>query len=502
MPDSPRGSRLPASTDVLVVGGGPTGLALACALRTQGVDHVVIERSPRPAPNSRAAAVHARTLESLATVGAADRLVARGRPGRAFAARDGEQVLLATPFDELDTPYPFVLAVPQETTEQVLDERLHELGGYVHRRHRLLDLGRQHPGVGALVADEETGEVRAVQARYVVGCDGLHSTVRERSGIPFRGHDRPHNFALIEFEMEWDGPEGEISFFFSPAGLLAVSHLPGSLYRIVALVEDDTPVPDLPAVQAMLDARGPSAAGARVRSLEMVSIWRVRHRLADTFADPPVFLVGDAAHVHSPVGAQGMNTGIQDAFNLAWKLGAVLHGDAAPGLLDTYDAERRPAAEAVLAFTAQLHDVSTMRDPDSIALRNELLATVGALPSFSGWLANRLAQLAGSYGSGGGARPAVGQRMPPRPGMAAGVGWSLLLPPDADQAAVEKAAAGGRLPIAVATVADLPHAVVVRPDGHVALAAPAPDAAALPGRLADWLQQPAPTPAPDREASR
>nr|ACX51137.1 pentachlorophenol-4-monooxygenase [Lentzea aerocolonigenes] len=362
---------------MLVVGGGPTGLALSLALTRLGVDHVVVERQSGPAPNSRAAALHARTLESLAAVGAAGALVDAGRPGRAFAARDGDRVLLQTPFDELDTPYPFVLAIPQETTERILDAHVAGVGGHVYRGWSVLDVNEQYPGATALVTEDATGEIRAIRARYVVGCDGLHSVVRERAGIEFEGHDRPHNFALIEFVMDWDGPEGEISFFFSPAGLAAISHLPGPTYRMVALVEDDTPVPDLRAVQEMLDARGPAAAGAKVRSLEMVSIWRVRHRLASTFHKGPFLLVGDAAHVHSPVGAQGLNTGIQDAFNLAWKLAAVLDGTAGPALLDTYDAERRTMAQGLLAFTAQLHDVSTMSNPDSIDLRNKMLAVPG-----------------------------------------------------------------------------------------------------------------------------
>ncbi|WP_165953966.1 FAD-dependent monooxygenase [Streptomyces sp. 8K308] len=494
MPTEPVRPPLPSSTDVLIVGAGPTGLALAAAFRTLGVDHVLIDRAAGPAVHSRAAAAHARTLESLATIGAADALVARGRPGRAFVARDGERRIVSTPFDELDTPYPFVLAVPQETTEQVLQARLEELGGRVYRRHTLLDLGELYPGMNALVTDDETGEVRAVRARYVVGCDGLHSTVRQRSDIDFVGHDRPHNFALIEFSMDWSGPEGEITFFFSPAGLLAVSHLPGDLYRIVALVDDDAGPPTLEEIQHLLDTRGPTAAGARVHHLEMASTWRVRHRLADTFAKGPVFLVGDAAHVHSPVGAQGMNTGIQDVFNLAWKLAAVLDGTAAPELLNTYNAERRPVAQGVLAFTSQLHDISTASDPNSVFLRNEVLSAASRIPEFQSWLANRLAQISARYpGAEPGAQsPAVGERMPPRPGMATGIGWSLLLPPGADSPAVKEAAAASATPIAVATVTDLPHAVLVRPDGHVALTSPAAEAAELPGRLAAWLRHPWP----------
>ncbi|MFC8715441.1 FAD-dependent monooxygenase [Streptomyces sp. NPDC057197] len=488
MPNSGASSPLPSTTDVLIVGAGPTGLALACALRTLGVDHVVIDRAASTAVHSRAAAVHARTLESLAAIGAAEPLVALGRPGDSFTVRDGERQVLTTPFNELDTPYPFVLAVPQQTTEEVLEERLGELGSRVYRRHTLLDLGELFPGVNALVTDDETGEVRAIRARYAVGCDGLHSTVRQKSGIAFTGHDRPQNFALIEFSMEWSGPEGEISFFFSPAGLLAVSHLQGDTYRVVALVDDDTPTPDLEAVQHLLDTRGPSAAGAKVKDLKMASTWRVSHRLADTFGTGPVFLVGDAAHVHSPVGAQGMNTGLQDAFNLAWKLAAVLDGTASPALLHTYDSERRPMAQGLLAFANQLHDISTMDNPDSMRLRNDVLSAVGKIPEARAWLAQRLAQLSIVYGSPRGPKPAAGERMPPRPGMAPGLGWSLLLPAGTDTTAAERAAAASATPLAVATVEDLPHAVLVRPDGHIALTASAADAAELPARLADWLR--------------
>lgn len=494
MPEPRRNSNVPSSTDVLIVGAGPTGLALASALRVQGVDHVIIDRAASSAVHSRAAAVHARTLESLATIGAAGALVARGRPGRSFTARDGERQVITTPFNELDTPYPFVLAVPQQTTEEVLEERLGELGGKVYRRHTLLGLDELFPGMSALVSDDETGEVRAIQARYVVGCDGLHSTVRKQMDIPFPGHARPHNFALIEFTMEWDGPEGEITFFFSPAGLLAVSHLQGDTYRIVALVDDDTPTPDAAAVQHLLDTRGPSAAGAKVKDISMASTWRVLHRIADTFDKGSVFLVGDAAHVHSPVGAQGMNTGLQDAFNLAWKLSAVIKGTAAPELLNTYTSERRPMAQALLAFAAQLHDISTMNSAEGIQLRNDVLSAAGRIPQVRTWLANRLAQLSVSYGGGGaqGPGPSAGDRMPPRAGMAEGIGWSLVLPAGADAAAVREAARSSAVPIAVAEDEQLPHAVLVRPDGHVALTASTDEAAELPRRLQEWLDRPWP----------
>jgi hypothetical protein len=225
-----------------------------------------------------------------------------------------------------------------------------------------------------------------------------------------------------------------------------------------------------------------------VREVRTASVWRVRERLAGAFRRGPVYLAGDAAHAHSPIGGQGLNTGIQDAVNLAWKLAAVLAGTAAPALLDTYEAERRPVAAALLAFTGQLTDVATVRDPERIALRNEVLGAVGGLPSFSRWLARRLAQLELGYGgTAAGPPPRPGQRVAPSAGLAAGLRWSLLVPAGTDLAPVRAAAAGCPAAPAVAAAAGLPHAVAVRPDGFAALTAPAADAATLPARLHAWL---------------
>ncbi|WP_327583540.1 FAD-dependent monooxygenase [Nonomuraea sp. NBC_00507] len=492
MPNSSVNNVLPGSTDVLIVGAAPVGLALACALRSLGVETVVIDRLSEPLVHTRAAAMQARTLESLATIGVDQELIARGKPTPTLTVRDGKHRLWTTPYAQLDTPYPYILVVPQPTTEAVLAERFAEMGGTVFRDHTLVNMWDQYPGMVATVASK-SGELRAIEARYVIGCDGMHSTVRQRMGIAWEGTERPQSFALTEVVMDWHGPDEGIVFFFSPEGLLVVAPLTGeNRYRIVALESDSTPPQDLAGIQRLLETRGPADAGAVVHTIERTSKWRVGLRLAETFGETgPVFLAGDAAHVYSPVGGQGMNTGIQDSINLAWKLAAVIDGSASPKLLETYTAERRPVADGLVTMTAQMTDISSILHPERLALRNHIFAAVGGLPEFPSWWARRLAQLEVDYGGGDpeGPQPTVGHRMPPRHGMAQGLAWSLMVPPDADVVAVKEATGQIKTPITVGT-ADLPHAVLVRPDGYVAMTAPAEDAASLPGRLPGWLQDP------------
>ncbi|MFT7836020.1 FAD-dependent monooxygenase [Saccharothrix sp. BKS2] len=466
---------LPHQVDVLVVGAGPTGLTLGCALRSLGVDHLVLDQADEPARHSRAAVVHARTLETLALVGAADELVARGLPAPAATVRNRDGVLLSAAFHELGTPYPFALCVPQETTEQVLGARLRQLGGSVRRGHALIDVHEGQEGVTAVVADPG-GTARVVRARYLVGCDGLRSAVRERSGIAFTGRTDPHVFALAEVAMDWSGPVDAFTYYLSPGGTLLVSPLPDGRFRVAAPVPPDAPAPDLAAVRRLLDDRGPG--GARVRSLDVSSTWRVRYRVAETFGRGPVFLAGDAAHVHSPAGGQGMNSGIQDAVNLAWKLAAVLDGTAGSGLLRTYDAERRPVAEAAAAFSEQLTRAVTTGMHE---LRDDLVRSFGSTPRLTRWLATRLAQLDVRYG-------AVGHRVAPGPATTPRLGWSLLVPTAAGVAAARSAVVGR--PITVEPAEDRSDAVLVRPDGYAAATAPTAEVHRLPDELTAWLHGP------------
>jgi len=369
---------LPVRTRVAIVGGGPTGLALGVTLASAGVDFVVVDRLAEGANTSRAAVVHARTLEVLAGLGAAEELIARGVPVTRFTIHDGSRRLLRVPFDRLPTPYPFTLMVPQYETEAVLLARLQALGADVHRPYEVESVVQDPAGVTLTMT---TGH--RLRAEYAVGADGMHSTVRAASGIGFSGSAYVESFVLADVEMDWEpGPE-EVALTFGAAGLTVVAPLPGGHYRVVATVDDAPATPDLGFVQDLLDERAP--ARATVTALAWSSRFRVHHRLADHYRAGRLLLAGDAAHVHSPAGGQGMNTGIQDGIALGR---ALITGD-----LDQYETERRPVAQRVVQFTDQMTRMATTRNRGVRLARNVALTLLGNIPSIRTKLATELAEL-------------------------------------------------------------------------------------------------------------
>ena len=370
---------LPHETDVLIVGAGPTGLALAVTLQQAGVRPVIIDRLPAGQNTSRAAVIHAHTLEVLERIGVTDTLERRGLPLTRFALRDHDKALLELDFSMLPSRYAQILMIPQDETEAILAERLASLGGAIARgvaaRHIETDAS------GAIVhLDTPEGE-RSIRARYVVGGDGMHSVVRDAAGIAFDGEAYAGSFVLADVHMDW-GLSDEVTLFFSPEGMGVVAPLPGGHFRIVAPVEDAPHEPDIAFVQALLDARGPRAVPGRVRDVIWGSRFHVHHRLAARYRSGPLFLMGDAAHVHSPAGGQGMNTGIVDAVVLGQLLADVLNGKAPEGTLDLYEEKRRPAAEEVLALADRMTRIATVRSPVARVLRNLTLRIMGASPVF------------------------------------------------------------------------------------------------------------------------
>jgi 2-polyprenyl-6-methoxyphenol hydroxylase-like FAD-dependent oxidoreductase len=371
-------NRLPARTEVAIVGAGPTGLALAVTLASAGVDFVILDRLAEGRNTSRAAVVHARTLEVLDELGASTELVARGLPVTRFAVRDGSRRLLTVPFEGLPTPHPYALMVPQNETEAVLLGRLRELGGDVLRPFEVATVVQADDGVTLTMSTGET-----LHAAYAVGADGMDSAVRRASGIGFSGSAYSESFVLADVEMEWAPGAEEVSLAFAAEGLTVVAPLPGGHYRVVATVDDAPPEPDLEFVQRLLDERAP--ARARITSLEWSSRFRVHHRVADRYRAGRLLLAGDAAHVHSPAGGQGMNTGIQDGY----ALGRAFATDG----LDGYEAQRRPVAQRVIAFTDRMTRIATARHPAVRRARNTALPLLGRIPAFRRKLATELAEL-------------------------------------------------------------------------------------------------------------
>ena len=383
-------STLPETTDVVIVGAGPTGLTLAGILARERVPFVLVDRLAEGSNTSRAAVVHARTLEVLEEIEVTDRLRAGGLVVPRFTLRDRDRVLLTIRFDGLSTRYPYTLMIPQNATEAILLSRLREMGGDVLRPHEVADVRQDADGVTATVTAD--GGFRTLRGRYLVGADGMHSVVRERAGVGFTGGTYEQSFALADVRMSWRIPGDEVMLFLSPDGLVVVAPLPGGRHRIVATMDDAPEHPDIADVQRLLDTRGPVAGAARVEEIAWSSRFRVHHRIVNRYRAGRILLAGDAAHVHSPAGGQGMNTGIQDAVALGRALTAVVRG-AKESRLDEYDRVRRPVAQRVVAFTDRMTRMATLRTPRARAMRNILVGLIGRIPAFRRFLAMELSEL-------------------------------------------------------------------------------------------------------------
>lgn len=367
----------PTETDVLIVGAGPTGLALAISLRQAGLAPLVVDRLPAGLNASRAAVIHAHTLDVLDTIGVADTLAARGLKLPAFSIRERDRALVTLPFDRLPTAHPYLLMIPQDATEAALAERFAALGGTVRRGVTATGFARDGECVRATLAGPD-GE-RTVRVRHVVGADGMHSAVRDAAGIAFEGVAFDESFVLADVAMEWPPGPREVALFFAPDGLLVVAPLPDGSYRLVAPVAEAPEHPDAADMQALLDARGPEARPGRIERVVWSSRFRVHHRLAASYRAGPYTLVGDAAHVHSPAGGQGMNCGLVDACVLGRLLADVLQGKRPHADLDLYEKLRRPAAARVLALSGRLTKVATIDGAFARAARNVALSAAFGL---------------------------------------------------------------------------------------------------------------------------
>lgn len=382
---------LSQEADVLIVGAGPSGLALAVTLQQAGIRPVIVDRLAAGENTSRAAVIHAHTLEVLERIGVTDEFEARGLVLTRFALRDHDKALLELDFSMLPSRYAQILMIPQDETEAILAERLASLGGHVERGVSATAI--EPDSTGATVHLEAAHGSRTIRARYVVGGDGMHSVVRSAAGITFDGETYGESFVLADVHMDW-GLSDEVTLFFSPEGMGVVAPLPGSRYRIVAPVEVAPETPDAAFVQALLDARGPRQNPGRVRDVIWSSRFRVHHRVAARYRTGPLFIMGDAAHVHSPAGGQGMNTGLVDAVVLGQLLADVLSGKAPEATLDLYEEKRRPAAAEVLELASRLTKIATVRSSLGRIGRNLVLRVLGSSPVFRRKLTLNLSGLA------------------------------------------------------------------------------------------------------------
>jgi 2-polyprenyl-6-methoxyphenol hydroxylase-like FAD-dependent oxidoreductase len=467
--------------DVVIAGGGPTGLMLAGELRLHGVHTLVLERDAEPARYVRALGLHARSVEVLAQRGLLDRFLALGRqyPLGGFAGIDKPAP------DRLDTAHAYVLGIPQTTTDRLLAERAAELGTTIRRGSELVALSQDDDGVTVELADGTQ-----LRSRHLVGCDGGRSTVRRLLGVGFPGE--PSRVDTLLGEMEVAVPPETVAAVVAEVRTtqkrFGVGPLGDGVYRVVVpaegVAEDRTAAPTLEEFRRQLRATAGTDFG--VHSPRWLSRFGDATRQAERYRVGRVLLAGDAAHVHPPTGGQGLNLGIQDAFNLGWKLAAEVAGWAPAGLLDTYHTERHPVAADVLNTTrAQMELLSTEPGPQAV---RRLLSELMDVEEVNRYLVEKITAIGVRYDLGDG-HHLVGRRMRDVPLQRGRLyelmhgGRGLLL----DQT--------GRLSVAgwadrvdhvvdVSEELDVP-AVLLRPDGHVAWVGD--DQTELLGQLPRWF---------------
>ncbi|KAA1418318.1 NAD(P)-binding protein [Mumia zhuanghuii] len=351
-----------APADVLVVGAGPTGLALALELAAQGVDVRVVDAAPDAVHESRAMVIQARTLELLDRHGVADDLVSAGDHAGSVTVHGRGRAATIPLFDAAvaETAYPFLLFLSQAETERILLGHLARREVYVERASPVVAVEQDGDLVTCTVGRGD-GDAERVTARYVVGCDGAHSAVRAGAGIAFRGRTYPQSFVLADVEA--DGLGDGVHAYVGPTGLVFFFPLahPAPWRVLTARPAEARGATTLGELQRVVAAQ--TGGGVTVRDPAWMTDFSISERCVDRLRAGRVLLAGDAAHIHSPAGGQGMNTGIQDAVNLGWKLALVCRGMATPALLDTYEAERLPVARRVVATTGRAFRVATSSNP-------------------------------------------------------------------------------------------------------------------------------------------
>ena len=404
---------------VLVVGAGPTGLVLAADLLARGVSTRVIDKGDGVNLETRAITIHARALEVLDLMGLADRFVDRGQVVRWFSFYTDGRHRLSLDLARNGTRFPFMLDIPQHQTEALLRARVAELGGVIEQRTELTGLSDGPVGVTATVRGADGG-TRVITAGYVVGCDGAHSRVRHELGLAFRGHPYPQDWLLADVRLDWARPDNEVHAFFRADGTPLIC-LPMREHRwrlVVPFAGDRAPgAPDLGEIRRLVDQRAPEPVA--VSDPTWLASFNCHRRSTDVYRRGHVLLAGDAVHIHTPAGGQGMNTGITDAHNLGWKLALVAADRAPDQLLDTYGAEREPVAGQVLGLTHALVRYGTMIHPVKRALRDALIPAASRVGPVHRRAVRRWTQVSVAYpassltrtGRGRG-RPRPGQRVP------------------------------------------------------------------------------------------
>ncbi len=497
------------SEQVLVVGAGPVGLTLALALRRQGVAVRIVDKAATRTDKSKALVIWPRTLELLDIHGCAQAFIDAGvRVTGARILGEGRELAHAH-FGLARSAYPYALMIPQSDTERLLEQLLAAAGVQVERQVELRSFVDDGQRVTAQLRHAD-GHEESATAAWLAACDGAHSTVRHALDLPFDGDTLESDWVLADAQIDGKLPNEELTICWMPDGILAFFPIGGRRFRVIADVgpapDVTPPPPTLAQVQALIDRRGPQ--GLRAHDPVWLNHFRINERKVKDYRHGRVFLAGDAAHVHSPAGGQGMNTGMQDAFNLAWKLALVQNGKAAPALLDSYSPERSAIGDQVLRNAGTMTRVALLHNPLLRELRDLAASTLSRLPAIQQRLVDQLTELdlhyadspLGATPHGAARHPAAGARTPDVAVSAAdgtatrlhallGGGRFVLLSvgvaaPGVPSALLSLVSMAGT---AAAQDYEVGHHYLVRPDGYLALSTRGDDPSAIMGWLRRWV---------------
>jgi 2-polyprenyl-6-methoxyphenol hydroxylase-like FAD-dependent oxidoreductase len=410
-------------TQVLIVGAGPVGMTMASELARYGISVRIVDKSAQRTDKSKALVLWSRTLELLNRgTNGAQPFIEAGFKALAvnFVAGEGELMGHVT-MDSVDSAYPYGLMIPQSETERLLEERLLSLGIKVERQTEVLTFTAATNSVQTTMRSAD-GSQETLASDWLLGCDGAHSVVRRTLQTPFTGETLNSDWMLADVHMSgYPYPDSEAAVYWHKDGAFVIFPISPGRYRILGdlplTASAAPPTPNLEEVQAIIDRRGPG--GMKAFDPIWLAGFRINGRKVASYRHGRVFLSGDAAHVHSPAGGQGMNTGMQDAFNLAWKLALVIRGTAREALLDSYSPERSAVGDEVLKAAARLTTIGTLKNPVLQGVRNLVSHFAFGFAFAQHAFAESMTEVAIGYprsplnGSGLSHGPKPGERVPP-----------------------------------------------------------------------------------------
>ena len=474
---------------VLIAGAGPVGLTLANELVRLGIPVRIVDKAAQRTDKSKALVLWSRTLELFDDAGYATAFLSAGTKARGARISTGKDVVAEVSFDLIDSRFDYALMIAQSETERVLEERLAATGVTVERTVELTRFGDTGASVEATLT-KSSGESETLDVDWLVGCDGAHSAVRHGLGFAFEGSTLQSHWALADGHIAGLDPADHLQIFWHRDGILAFFPIAGDRWRVIADLgpakDGEThPDPTLEQINALMARRG--SPGIVMSDPVWLAAFRINERKVKDYAKGRVFLAGDAAHIHSPAGGQGMNTGMQDAFNLAWKLALVIEGAAKPSLLDSYSRERSAVGDRVLRNAGLMTEAATLRNPLLQDMRNTILRFAAGFPQFRHKVADQLAEMdigypdspltakPGTVAHG----PKPGERWPhPLPEGAGGRMYTALGPAELVRALA------ARFPKLVMASPAQDTLRLIRPDGYVGFAGGPTDGARAEAYLA------------------